>query len=76
VHVKRSDEIATRVNELLSNEALCKKMAQRSYELVLKRYTWGKIAEQFESIYKKHASNTKEYLRLVKAGAQKAKTEK
>lgn len=72
VHVKRSDEIAERVNILLSNEVLCKKMAERSYELVVKRYTWGKIAEQFESIYKKHASNTKEYLRLVKAGVAKA----
>jgi L-malate glycosyltransferase len=70
VHVKRSDEIAARVNELLDNPQLCKKMAQRSYELVVKRFTWDRIAEQFETIYKKHASNTSEYLRLVKAGAK------
>lgn len=72
VHVRRSDEIASRVNELLENDKLREKMAERSYELVVKKFTWGKIAEQFESIYKKYASNTKEYLRLVKAGVQKA----
>jgi glycosyltransferase involved in cell wall biosynthesis len=76
VHVKRSDEIAARVNELLEKPELAKKMAERSYDLVVKKFTWAKIAEQFESIYKKHASNTKEYLRLVKAGAQKAKADK
>ncbi len=68
VHVRRSDEISERVNTLLTNDALAKKMSERSYELVAKKYTWGRIAEQFEGIYKKYASNTSEYLRLVKAG--------
>jgi starch synthase len=72
VHVKRSDEIAARVNELLDNPQLRQKMAQRSYDLVVKRFTWDRIAEQFETIYKKHASNTSEYLRLVKAGVKAA----
>jgi len=71
VHVRRSDEIVTRVNELLGNEALCKKMGDRAYEQVVKYYTWDRIAEQFESIYKKHAYTSREYLRLVKAGALK-----
>jgi glycosyltransferase involved in cell wall biosynthesis len=69
VHVKKSDEIAARVNELLANPELSKKMAERSYDLIVKKFTWDRIAEQFESIYKKYSSNTKEYLRLVKAGA-------
>lgn len=68
VHVRNATEIAIRVNQLLENEELCKKMGERSYELVVKRFTWDRIAEQFETIYKKHAYTAKEYLRLVKAG--------
>lgn len=71
VHVKRSDEIAIRVNGLLADEALCKKMGDRAYEQVVKYYTWDRIAEQFETIYKKYAFTSREYLRLVKVGAQK-----
>lgn len=71
VHVRNASEIADRVNRLLSDEALCTKMGDRAYEQVVKYYTWNRIAEQFTAIYKKHASNTKEYLRLVKAGVVK-----
>lgn len=73
VHVRNSEEIADRVNRLLSDDDLAKKMADRSYDLVVKKYTWDKIAEQFETIYKKYRYTAKEYLRLVKAGAQKPK---
>ena len=66
VHVRNSAEIAARVNELLENEELRKKMAERSYELVVKKFTWGKIADQFTTIYKKYAYTSKEYLRMVK----------
>jgi glycosyltransferase involved in cell wall biosynthesis len=71
VRMRSSNEIATRVNELLVNEELCKKMGERSYEIVQKRYTWGKIAEQFLQIYKKYSYTAHEYLRLVKAALQK-----
>lgn len=71
VHVRNSEEIADRVNRLLSDDDLAKKMADRSYDLVVKKYTWDKIAEQFETIYKKYRYTAKEYLRLVKAGMQK-----
>lgn len=66
VHARNAKEIAARANELLENEELCKKMAERSYELVLKKFTWGRIAESFERIYQNHASSTSEYLKLVK----------
>lgn len=66
VHVRNSSEIATRVNQLLENEALRNKMAERSYDLVVKKFTWGRIAEQFTTIYKKYAYTSKEYFRLVK----------
>lgn len=72
VHVRNAAEIATRVNELLENEQLRKKMADRSYELVVKKFTWGRIAEQFTAIYKKYAYTSKEYLRVVKAAVHKA----
>ena len=71
VHVRNSEEIADRVNRLLGDDELAKKMADRSYDLVVKKYTWDKIAEQFETIYKKYRYTAKEYLRLVKSGAQK-----
>lgn len=66
VHARNATEIATRVNQLLDDEELRKKMAARSYELVEKKFTWGHIAESFERIYEKHSSSTSEYLKLVK----------
>lgn len=74
VHVRNSEDVADRVNRLLSDESLAAKMADRSYDLVVKKYTWDKIAEQFETIYKKYRYTAKEYLRLVKAGMQKNNT--
>ncbi len=72
VHVRNSTEITTRVNELLENDALRLKMGERSYELVAKKFTWDRIAEQFTVIYKKYAYTSKEYLRVVKAAVQKS----
>ncbi len=66
VHVRNSQEIADKVNILLANDKLRTKMAERSYDMVVKRYTWGRIAEQFTTIYKKYAFTSKEYLRMVK----------
>lgn len=67
VHVRNSEDIADRVNRLLSDKSLADKMAERSYDLVVKKYTWDKIAEQFETIYTKYRYTAKEYLRLVKS---------
>lgn len=66
VHTRNSNEIASRVNELLDNDALRQKMSDRSYDLVAKKFTWGRIAEQFTTIYKAYAYTSREYLRLVK----------
>jgi len=76
VHVRNASEISSRVNELLDNNELRKKMGDRSYELVLKRYTWDRIADQFEAIYRKNASSAHEYLRFVKAAIEKARNQK
>ncbi len=66
VHARNAKEIAARVNQLLEDDELRKKMSERSYELVMKKFTWGKIADAFERIYVNYASSTVEYLRLVK----------
>ncbi len=71
VHVRNAQEIADRVNSLLSNDKLREKMADRSYDMVVKKYTWGRIAEQFTTIYKKYAFTSKEYLRMVKPYVEK-----
>jgi len=70
VHVRNSAEIVQKVNTLLANEELCKKMGDRSYELVVKKFTWGRIADQFTTIYKNNAYSSREYLRLVKAAVK------
>jgi glycogen(starch) synthase len=72
VHMRNATEISARVNELLCNDELRKKMGDRSYELVVKKFTWGRIAEQFTTIYKNYAYTAKEYLRLVKAAVKPA----
>lgn len=66
VRPRNAQEIADRVNVLLSNPELCKKMGDRAHKLVAEKYTWEKLAERFEHIYKKHSYTTREYLRLVK----------
>lgn len=66
VHVRNASEIADRVNKLLADDELRKKMGERSHKLVTERFTWGRIADQFEKIYQKHAYSSKEYLRMVK----------
>jgi glycosyltransferase involved in cell wall biosynthesis len=70
VRMRNSTEIAARVNELLLNDELCKKMGERSYDLVVKKFTWDRIAAQFEAVYKNNASSAHEYLRLVKAAVK------
>lgn len=51
VRPRNAKEIAEKVDLLLSNEVLRKKMGERARQTVLERFTWGKIAERFESMY-------------------------
>jgi spore coat protein SA len=66
VRARNATQIAEKVNLLLANDELRKKMSERSYQLVAEKYTWDKIAERFEVIYDKYSYTTREYLRLVK----------
>lgn len=66
VRPRNYKEIAEKVNSLLANDELRKKMGERSYYIIEKNYTWEKIAERFVHIYNKYSFTTREYLRLVK----------
>lgn len=66
VRPRNATQIAQRINELLENDTLREKMGERAHQTVTERFTWDKIAESFERIYKKHAFTTREYLSLVK----------
>ena len=66
VRARNAKEIAEKVNYLLVNDELCKKMGERAHKIVAEKFTWEKISEQFVQLYKKYAYTSKEYLRLVK----------
>lgn len=46
-------EIIEKVNFLLNNEELRKKMGERARKTILERFTWNKIAQRYEKIYQK-----------------------
>lgn len=69
VRVRNAQEIAEKVNILLGNSELCKKMGERSYNIVAEHFTWNKIAEKFIRIYKKYSFTSRQYLKIVKDGS-------
>jgi len=70
VRPRDSKAIAEKVNMLLADEELRKKMAKKAQESVKDKFTWDKITTRFENMYKKFRYTTREYLREVK-GIQK-----
>lgn len=66
IRSRNSKEIANMVNILLANDDLRKKMAEAAYKTILEKFTWEKIADQFEGIYKQFRYSTSEYLATVK----------
>ena len=69
VRPRNPKEIAEKVNLLLSNESLRKKMGEKARQTVLERFTWAKIAERFESMYmefKKKPPNISPYAKIKK----------
>lgn len=66
VRARNARQIAERVNSLLADDELRKKMGERSYKVVAERYTWKKIADKFVRIYHKHSFTSREYLKMVK----------
>lgn len=66
VKTKDSKAIIDTVNMLLSDEELRKTVGKRAYETVKARFTWEKMTEEFEKIYRKFRFTTKEYLHVVR----------
>lgn len=52
VRSRNSTEIASAVNKLFANPELQRKMGERARKLVEERFTWTKIAERFDKLYK------------------------
>ena len=51
VRPHNAKEIAEKVNMLLSDDELKRKLGENARQTVLQRFTWGKIASRFERMY-------------------------
>lgn len=52
VRSRNSREIAEAVNKLFANDELRRKMGERGRKIVEERFTWTKIAERFDKLYR------------------------
>lgn len=52
VRPRNSSEIAAAVNRLFDDPGLCRKMGERGRKTVEERFTWTKIAERFDGLYR------------------------
>lgn len=52
VRPRNSSEIAAAVNKLFANPELAHKMGERGRKVVEERFTWTKIAERFDKLYR------------------------
>jgi glycosyltransferase involved in cell wall biosynthesis len=66
VKPRNSKEIAEVVNKLLLDDKLRKKVSIAARKTVEEHFTWEKIADQFENIYKKFKYSTSEYMAIVR----------
>ncbi|HLD01246.1 MAG TPA: glycosyltransferase family 4 protein [Patescibacteria group bacterium] len=53
VKTRNASDIAMKVNRLLADKVLRRKVGERARSEVLRKFTWKKIAERFDSIYSK-----------------------
>lgn len=58
--------IASKVNSLLEDATMCKKISDEAYKTIVDHYTWNKIGDEFQKLYKQYAFTTSEYLKIVK----------
>ena len=66
IKARNSKDIARAVNMLLKDTQLRKRVSEEAYKTVLEKFTWEKIATQFEDIYSKFRYSTSEYLARVR----------
>lgn len=66
VRPRDSASIAEKVNMLLDDYKLRKKIGEKAYETVAAKFTGEQVALRFEHIYEKYKYTSREYLREVK----------
>lgn len=66
IRPRNSKQIVDTVNKLLANDELRQRLAKEAHKTVLQKFTWEKIANEFEAIYKQFRYSTSEYLARVK----------
>lgn len=66
INSRNSKQVVEVANMLLDKEDLRKKIGDNAYKTVVENFTWDKIANQFENIYKKFKYSTSEYVARVK----------
>ncbi|MCL5432812.1 MAG: glycosyltransferase family 4 protein [Patescibacteria group bacterium] len=66
IRSRSSKEIVSAVNKLLEDDDLRKRLGDQAYKTVLDKFTWEKIASQFEGIYKQFRYSTLEYIARVR----------
>jgi glycosyltransferase involved in cell wall biosynthesis len=67
VRARNSQEIADKVNLLLSDENMRLRMAQKARRTVEEKFTWEEVAGRFENIYSKFRYSSKEYFKSLAA---------
>lgn len=53
VRPRNASDIAEKVNSLLDDPVMARKMGARARKIVIERFTWTKIAQQFHTVYSK-----------------------
>jgi len=66
VRARNSKDLAEKINLLLNDDKLRKRLSEKARQTILDKFTWPKIAERFERIYYKYSSLAIDYLREVK----------
>ncbi|MBI2029188.1 glycosyltransferase family 4 protein [Candidatus Gottesmanbacteria bacterium] len=56
VRPRNANEIAEKVNKLLSDDALRARMGERAKQTVIRRFTWDKITNRFLNLYRKFSN--------------------
>ena len=66
VKTRDSKAISDKVNLLLADDELRKTMGNKAFETVKQKFTWEKMTDEYEKIYRKFRFTTKEYLHAVR----------
>lgn len=59
-------DIANAVNKLLQNDELRKTIGEQAYKTVIENFTWEKITDKYETLYKEYAITAAEYMKIAK----------